>query len=83
MRKGVGIARILWYEKTIDVFTTHLVSYGSKVKDNDRIMELKLKWISEFQATENKITRYLQAMETVRINVFSVKLLNQPAYHLG
>ena len=42
VRKGVGIARILWYEKTIDVFTTHLVSYGSKVKDNDRIIELKL-----------------------------------------
>lgn len=48
VRKGVGIARILWYEKTIDVFTTHLVSYGSK-------------------ATENKITRYLQAMETVSL----------------
>ena len=42
VRKGVGIARILWYEKTIDVFTTHLVSYGSKVKDNDRIIQLKL-----------------------------------------
>ena len=42
VRKGVGIARILWYEKTIDVFTTHLVSYGSKVKDIVRIAELKL-----------------------------------------
>lgn len=35
VRKGVGIARILWYEKTIDVFTTHLVSYGSKVRNTE------------------------------------------------
>ena len=27
VRKGVGIARILWGDKKIDVFTTHLVSY--------------------------------------------------------
>lgn len=31
MRKGVGVARILWHEKTIDVFTTHMVSYFTKV----------------------------------------------------
>ena len=27
VRKGVGMARIRWGDKTIDVFTTHLVSY--------------------------------------------------------
>jgi len=48
VRKGVGVARILWNEKTIDVFTTHMVSYLSK-------------------ASDNKITRYLQAMETVSL----------------
>ena len=31
MRKGVGVARILWHDKTIDVFTTHMVSYFTKV----------------------------------------------------
>ena len=31
VRKGVGVARILWHEKTIDVFTTHMVSYFTKV----------------------------------------------------
>ena len=46
VRKGVGIARILWAERTVDVFTTHLVSYT--------------------KATDNKLTRYLQAMETVQ-----------------
>ena len=48
VKKGVGVARILWHEKTIDVFTTHMVSYFSK-------------------SLENKITRYLQAMETVSL----------------
>ena len=33
VRKGVGVARILWNEKTIDVFTTHMVSYLSKVRN--------------------------------------------------
>jgi len=47
VRKGVGIARILWAERTVDVFTTHLVSYT--------------------KATDNKLTRYLQAMETVSL----------------
>jgi len=47
VRKGVGIARIRWGDKTIDVFTTHLVSYT--------------------KATDNKLTRYLQAMETVSL----------------
>jgi len=46
VRKGLGIARIQWHDKTIDVFTTHLVSYANK-------------------ASDNKLTRYLQAMETV------------------
>lgn len=52
VKKGVGVARILWHEKTIDVFTTHMVSYFSK-------------------SLENKITRYLQAMETVSLIALS------------
>ena len=45
VRKGVGMARILWEGRTVDVFTTHLVSYT--------------------KADDNRLTRYLQAMETV------------------
>ena len=54
VRKGVGIASIRWGDKTIDVFTTHLVSYT--------------------KATDNKLTRYLQAMETVRTCLFLILL---------
>ena len=32
VRKGLGIARIQWHDKTIDVFTTHLVSYANKAR---------------------------------------------------
>jgi len=47
VRKGVGMARILWGDKTVDVFTTHLVSYT--------------------KADDNRLTRYLQAMETISL----------------
>lgn len=47
VRKGVGVARILWEGKTVDVFTTHLVSYT--------------------KAEDNRLTRYLQAMETISL----------------
>jgi len=47
VRKGVGMARILWEGRTIDVFTTHLVSYT--------------------KADDNRLTRYLQAMETISL----------------
>ncbi|XP_023336100.1 putative neutral sphingomyelinase [Eurytemora carolleeae] len=43
VRKGLGIARILYLDKTIDVFTTHLVSY-TKADDN--------KLVRYMQATE-------------------------------
>ena len=56
------MARILWHEKTIDVFTTHMVSYFSKVKLSTNFTFL---YLCSFQSLENKITRYLQAMETV------------------
>ena len=61
VRKGVGMARIRWGDKTIDVFTTHLVSY-TKVNYLNEIFYFL--WINS-QATDNKLTRYLQAMETV------------------
>jgi len=47
VRKGLGVARILYDDITIDVFTTHLVSYT--------------------KADDNKLVRYMQAMETVRL----------------
>lgn len=47
VRKGVGMARVLWGDKTVDVFTTHLVSYT--------------------KAEDNRLTRYLQAMETISL----------------
>lgn len=34
VRKGVGVARIKWKDMTIDVFTTHLVSYSNTNQDN-------------------------------------------------
>lgn len=47
VRKGVGMARIQWEGRTVDVFTTHLVSYNNK--------------------DDNRMTRYLQAMETISL----------------
>lgn len=47
VRKGVGMARIQWEGRTVDVFTTHLVSYNNK--------------------DDNRLTRYLQAMETISL----------------
>jgi len=47
VRKGVGMARIQWEGRTVDVFTTHLVSYT--------------------KADDNRLTRYLQAMETISL----------------
>jgi len=47
VRKGVGMARIQWEGRTVDVFTTHLVSYT--------------------KAEDNRLTRYLQAMETISL----------------
>jgi len=47
VRKGVEMARIQWEGRTVDVFTTHLVSYT--------------------KAEDNRLTRYLQAMETISL----------------
>ena len=37
---GLGIARILYLDKTIDVFTTHLVSYTKVILSSYKLLKV-------------------------------------------
>ena len=48
INKGVGRARILWKGLSVDVFTTHLVSYTDSPSETSEIRRQQTKKVSAF-----------------------------------